>query len=75
MIGPDQNYRDYPEYSKYSRKELRQIIFFQGLSAPENYLGGPPYYGEEAEWWYEGEKFWTAQEEGARFEDHPYFKE
>ncbi len=72
-LRPDDNYRDYPEYSSYSRSQIRKIIFFQGLEAPENFLGNCPYEGEEAKWWEEGKKFWYLQEEGANFEDHPYF--
>jgi|GEM_PF-3392600 hypothetical protein len=74
-LSPEDNYRSYPEiYGDYSRDEIRKVIFFQGLSAPEHYLGGPDYEGEEAEWWWEGESWWTEMEEGADISDHPYFK-
>jgi len=73
-LPPDRDYRDYPEYANLSRKELRQIIFLQGLGAPEDYLGESPYEGEQAGWWYEGKSFWGEQEEGGRLEEHRYFK-
>ena len=73
--SPDLNYRDYPEIGELTKDELRQLIFYQGLSAPEVYLGDSPYEGEEANWWYEGKKFWYSQEEGALIDNHPYFKE
>jgi hypothetical protein len=73
MISPEDNYRDHPQYLEYSRKEIRKVVFFQGLEAPENFLGNCPYEGEEASWWEEGKKFWYEQEEGAILEEHPYF--
>ncbi len=48
MISPEDNYRDHAQYLEYSRKEIRKVIFFQGLEAPENFLGNCPYEGEEA---------------------------
>lgn len=73
--SPNVNYGDFPEYAKLPKEHLRRLIFFQGLSAPETYLGDCPYIGQEARWWHEGKEFWYLREEGASICEHPYFKE
>ena len=73
--SPDANYKDYPQFVDLPKNKLRRLIFLQGLSAPEVYLGDSPYDEEEARWWYEGKEFWYLREEGALIGEHPYFKE